>query len=81
MFAECQGALGKEKRPLRRRVTETATFAECQRWHSAKKISLPSVFQAALGKAAFLCRVSFGTLGKEPAREGPHVRLFAECPK
>jgi hypothetical protein len=26
-----------------------------------------------------LCRVPFGTLGKEPAREGPHVRLFAEC--
>jgi hypothetical protein len=28
-FAECQGALGKEKRPLRQRVTETASFAEC----------------------------------------------------
>jgi hypothetical protein len=26
-----------------------------------------------------LCRVPVGTLGKEPAREGPHVRLFAEC--
>jgi hypothetical protein len=26
-----------------------------------------------------LCRVPSGTLGKEPAREGPHVRLFAEC--
>jgi hypothetical protein len=26
-----------------------------------------------------LCRVPPGTLGKEPAREGPHVRLFAEC--
>jgi hypothetical protein len=26
-----------------------------------------------------LCRVPKGTLGKEPAREGPHVRLFAEC--
>jgi hypothetical protein len=26
-----------------------------------------------------LCRVLVGTLGKEPAREGPHVRLFAEC--
>jgi hypothetical protein len=23
--------------------------------------------------------VPLGTLGKEPAREGPHVRLFAEC--
>jgi len=26
-----------------------------------------------------LYRVPPGTLGKEPAREGPHVRLFAEC--
>jgi hypothetical protein len=26
-----------------------------------------------------LYRVPLGTLGKEPAREGPHVRLFAEC--
>jgi hypothetical protein len=26
-----------------------------------------------------LCRVPPGTLGKGPAREGPHVRLFAEC--
>ena len=56
-------------------------FAEC--------LTLPS---AALGKAFFaecptkgtrqrihLCRVPPRTLGKEPAREGPHVRLFAEC--
>jgi hypothetical protein len=50
-FAECQGALGKEKQPLWRRVTETA--------------SLPSVCPAALGK--------------EPAKEGSHVRFFAEC--
>jgi hypothetical protein len=26
-----------------------------------------------------LCRVPLGTLGKEPVREGPHVKLFAEC--
>jgi hypothetical protein len=26
-----------------------------------------------------LCRVPPGTLGKESAREGPHVRFFAEC--
>jgi hypothetical protein len=26
-----------------------------------------------------LCRVPLGTLGKEPAKEGPHVRLFVEC--
>jgi hypothetical protein len=25
------------------------------------------------------CRVPLGTLGKEPAREGPHARLFAKC--
>jgi hypothetical protein len=28
-----------------------------------------------------LCRVPPGTLGKEPAREGIHVRFFAECPR
>jgi hypothetical protein len=30
-------------------------------------------------QSRLLCRVSVGTLGKEPAREGPHVKLFAEC--
>jgi hypothetical protein len=30
-------------------------------------------------QSRLLCRVPVGTLGKEPAREGPHVRLFAEC--
>jgi hypothetical protein len=29
-FAECQGALGKEKRPLRRRGDGDGFFAECQ---------------------------------------------------
>jgi hypothetical protein len=56
MFAECQGALGKEKRPLRRRVTETASLPSvtddtrqrsylCQvssQKHSTKNPSLPS---------------------------------------
>jgi hypothetical protein len=42
-FAECQGALGKEKRPLRRRVTETA--------------SLPSVTDDTRQRS-YLCRVS-----------------------
>jgi hypothetical protein len=69
-FAECQGALGKEKRPLRRRVTETAALpsvngAEC----------LPGSTR----QSRLLCRVPPGTLGKEPARKGPHVRLVAEC--
>jgi hypothetical protein len=63
-FAKCQGALGKEKQPLRRRVTETA--------------SLPSVTDDTRQRS-YLCRVPPGTLGKGPAREGPHVRLFAEC--
>src|SRR6187455_1557823 len=31
-------------------------------------------------QSRLLCRVPVGTLGKEPSREGPHVRLFAECP-
>ena len=31
-------------------------------------------------QSRLLCRVPVGILGKEPAREGPHVRLFAECP-
>ena len=30
-------------------------------------------------QSRLLCRVPIGTLDKEPAREGPHVRLFAEC--
>ena len=64
-FAECQGALGKEKWPLRRRGNGDGFFAECQGQHSAKASPLPSVFPEALGK--------------ELAREGPHVRLFAEC--
>jgi hypothetical protein len=55
-FAECQGALGKEKQPLRRRVTETASLSSVTddtrqrsyrcgvsaQQHSAKKQSLPS---------------------------------------
>jgi hypothetical protein len=42
-FAECQGALGKEKQPLRRRVTET--------------VSLPSV-PGDTRQRSYLCRVS-----------------------
>jgi hypothetical protein len=77
-FAECQVALGKEKQPLRRWVTETTslpsvpgdtrqrvTFAECLPGSTRQRINLS--------------RVLPGTLGKEPAREGPHVRFFAEC--
>ena len=77
-FAECQGALGKEKRPLRRRVTETAALpsvngdtrqrrylCRVSSWqHSAKKGSLPSASDI--------------TLGKEP-KPVPRSVLFAEC--
>jgi hypothetical protein len=41
------------------------TFAECLPRSTRQRIHL--------------CQVPSGTLGKEPAREGPHVRLFAEC--
>jgi hypothetical protein len=42
------------------------TFAECCRSHTRQRIHL--------------CQVPPGTLGKESAREGPHVRFFVECP-
>jgi hypothetical protein len=42
------------------------TFAECCRSNTRQRIHL--------------CRVPPGTLDKDPAREGPHVRFFAECP-
>jgi hypothetical protein len=54
-----------------RKVAVTTTgdgdgvFAECPRRHSAKELPLPSVGLTALGK--------------ESARESPHVRYFAEC--
>jgi hypothetical protein len=41
------------------------TFAECCRSDTRQRIHL--------------CRVPPGTLGKDPARVGPHVRFFAEC--
>ena len=41
------------------------TFAECLPRSTRQRIHL--------------CRVPSGILGKEPAREGPHVRLFPEC--
>jgi hypothetical protein len=51
-FAECQGALGKEKWPLRRRVTEMA--------------SLPSVFPEALGKESIFAECHLGHSAKDP---------------
>jgi hypothetical protein len=41
------------------------TFAECLPRSTRQRIHL--------------CRVPPGTLDKGPAREGPHVRFFAEC--
>jgi hypothetical protein len=64
MFAECQGALGKEKQPLRRRVMETT--------------SLPSVCPEALGKESIFAECHWDT--RQRTRQGgPHVRFFAEC--
>jgi hypothetical protein len=71
----CPTALGKE-----------SIFAECHRGHSAKNPpgrvpmsgSFPSVLCGTRQRGR-LCRVPPWTLGKEPAREGPHVRFFAEC--
>jgi hypothetical protein len=74
-FAECQTALGKEKQQLRRWVMETASLPSDTRQrcylcrvlsvrHSTKNPSLPS---------------ATGKLGKESAREGPHLcRMFGE---
>ena len=46
-------------------------FAECQRWHSATKISLPSVLLAALGKAAFFAECHLGHSAKSPPGRVP----------
>jgi hypothetical protein len=56
-FAECQGALGKEKQPLRRRVTETA--------------SLPSIFPGALGKEYIFAEGHLGHSAKSPPGRVP----------
>jgi hypothetical protein len=60
---------GSRRRRLCRvpRVTlgKGVTFVECLPNSTRQRINL--------------CRVPPGTLGKEPAREGPHVRFFAEC--
>jgi hypothetical protein len=63
-FAECQGALGKEKQPLRRQVTETA--------------SLPSVPGDTRQRSTFAKCLPDSTRQRIRQR-GPHVRYFAEC--
>jgi hypothetical protein len=62
-FAECQTTLGKEKQPLRRRVTETA--------------SLPSV-PGDTRQRSYLCRVlSVRHWAKNPFAESRLCRVFA----
>jgi hypothetical protein len=46
-----------------------------------KEVSFVECLPGSTRQRILLCRVPLGTLGKEPAREGPHVRFFAECPK
>jgi hypothetical protein len=86
LFAECQRALGKEKRPLRRRVTETAALPSvpcdtrqrrylCRvssRQHSTKSPPERVLMSGSLPSASDI------TLGKEP-KPVPRSVLFAEC--
>jgi hypothetical protein len=77
------------QRRLGKQCIGKASFAECflsgtrqnslssAREHSAKK----SGRYGAEWRRRWLCRVSLVTLGKETAREGPHVRFFSECLK
>jgi hypothetical protein len=46
-------------------LSKEVIFAECLPGSTRQRI--------------YLCRVPLGTLDKEPARESPHVRFFAEC--
>jgi hypothetical protein len=43
-----------------------------------KEVSFAECLPGSTRQKTHLCRVPRGTLGKEPAREGPHVRFFAE---
>jgi hypothetical protein len=93
-FAECQGALGKEKWLLRRRGNGDDFFAECQ------GRPLPSVFQEALGKEYIFAECPLGHSAKSPpgrvpmsgslpsarditlgkvSKPVPRCWLFAEC--
>jgi hypothetical protein len=59
-FAECQRALGKEKQPLRRRVTETATLP-----------SVPGVCPATLGKGCIFAECHLRHSVKNPLERVP----------
>jgi hypothetical protein len=70
-FAECQGALGKEKRPLRRRGDGDGFFAECQGRHSANELTLPSACPVALGKDSTFAKCPLGHSAKSPPGRVP----------
>jgi hypothetical protein len=85
-FAECQGALGKEKRPLRRRGDGDGFFAECQGRHSANELTLPSACPVALGKDSTFAECPLGHSANEltlpsacPVALGKDS-TFAKCP-
>jgi hypothetical protein len=46
-----------------------------------KEVSFAECLPDSTRQRILLCRVSQETLDKEMAREGPHVRFFAECLK
>jgi hypothetical protein len=75
-FAECQGALGKEKQPLRRQVTETASLPSVmddtrQRSYLCRVSSQKQRARQVGSPCQALCRVFCAALGK--------ADLFAEC--
>jgi hypothetical protein len=70
-FAECQGALGKEKWSLRRRGNGDGFFAECQTWHSAKASPLLNVYPEALGKEYIFAECHLGHSAKNPPGRVP----------
>jgi hypothetical protein len=85
-FAECQRTLGKEKQPLRRRLTETAYLPSVQGDSTRQRIRQrgPHVryFAECLvwhsAKRASLPSVRAITLGKEPIPV-PRSWFFTEC--
>jgi hypothetical protein len=46
-----------------------------------KEVCFAKCLPGSTRQRILLCQVSQETLGKETAREGPHVRFFAECLK
>jgi hypothetical protein len=73
-FAECQRALGKEKQPLRRRVTETASLPTLGKGVTFDECLLDSTRQR-IRQGGSLCQVLCRVLGLALGKEC----LFAEC--